>query len=292
MSLQYTKAEPINMKVHSDLNEIWVQSRIKDDPAILGLGDLEVKDAERMQPKAGRIDLLLRDPESDTRYEVELMLGGTDESHIIRVIEYWDIERKRYPQYDHVAVLIAENITSRFLNVIGLFNSTIPIIAIQVSALKIGENVVLHFTKVLDLIVRGEDDEDEQGGGQMDRAYWEAKGSKEALTMADSCLDMIKEIDPSPGLALKYNKNYIGLADRFRSRNYVVFRARKNKLRLEARITEQDELVARLEEAGLEVLPGLKKRARIVFGLKKGELGKTTELLKEIFRAAYEESVA
>ena len=30
--------------------------------------------------------------------------------------EYWDIERRRYPQYDHCAVLIAEDITSRFLN--------------------------------------------------------------------------------------------------------------------------------------------------------------------------------
>ena len=48
-------------------------------------------------------------------------LGKTDESHIIRTIEYWDIERKRYPQYDHTAVIVAEEITSRFLNVIGLF---------------------------------------------------------------------------------------------------------------------------------------------------------------------------
>ena len=48
------------------------------------------------------------------------------ESHIIRTIEYWDIERKRYPQYEHCAVLVAEDITSRFLNVISLFNGTIP----------------------------------------------------------------------------------------------------------------------------------------------------------------------
>ena len=30
-----------------------------------------------------------------------------DESHIIRTIEYWDIERRRYPQYEHVAVIVA-----------------------------------------------------------------------------------------------------------------------------------------------------------------------------------------
>jgi len=44
-------------------------------------------------------------------YEIEIQLGSTDESHIIRTIEYWDIERKRYPQYDHTAVIIAEDIT-------------------------------------------------------------------------------------------------------------------------------------------------------------------------------------
>ena len=67
-----------------------------------------------------------RDADGNHRYEVEVQLGATDESHIIRTIDYWDIERKRYPQYDHTAVIVAEDITSRFLNVISLFNGMIP----------------------------------------------------------------------------------------------------------------------------------------------------------------------
>jgi hypothetical protein len=67
-----------------------------------------------MQPRAGRLDLLLQDLDTKRRYEVEIQLGATDEAHIIRTIEYWDIERKRYPQYDHCAVLVAEDITSPF----------------------------------------------------------------------------------------------------------------------------------------------------------------------------------
>jgi hypothetical protein len=110
------------------------------------LGDVIVKDSERIQPSGGRLDLLLQDLESNRRYEVELQLGKTDESHIIRTIEYWDIEKKRYPQYDHCAVIIAEDITSRFLNVISLFNGYIPIIAIQVKAIKIDDNFSLFFT--------------------------------------------------------------------------------------------------------------------------------------------------
>ena len=76
------------------------------NPKILRLGELVLRDKERPQPGAGRLDLLLQDPESLRRYEVEIQLGKRDESNIIRTIEYWDIERRRYPQYDHCAVIV------------------------------------------------------------------------------------------------------------------------------------------------------------------------------------------
>ncbi len=99
---------------------------IAKKPEILGLGDFIVKDKERIQPTGGRLDLLLQDIDSLKRYEMEIQLGKTDETHIIRTIEYWDIERKRYPQHEHCAIIVAEEITSRFLNVISLFNGNIP----------------------------------------------------------------------------------------------------------------------------------------------------------------------
>ena len=134
--MKFVKPEKFFLKTHPELREKWVQELIAADPSILGLGDLVLRDQERIQPRAGRLDLLLQDPESTRRFEVELQLGATDEAHIIRTIEYWDIERKRYPQYEHCAVLIAEDITSRFLNVIALFNGTIPLIAIQMNAVR------------------------------------------------------------------------------------------------------------------------------------------------------------
>jgi len=96
----FTRAERISLKLHPTLNEHWVQGLVAADPGILGLGDLVLRDKERIQPRAGRLDLLLQDVEAKRRYEVEIQLGATDEGHIIRTIEYWDIERKRYPQYD------------------------------------------------------------------------------------------------------------------------------------------------------------------------------------------------
>jgi hypothetical protein len=97
-SLKYAKPERIWLKGHPELDERWLQDRMAEDASLLGLGDLVLKDRERPQPRAGRLDLLLQDAEANKRYEVEVQLGRTDEAHIIRTIEYWDIERKRYPQ--------------------------------------------------------------------------------------------------------------------------------------------------------------------------------------------------
>jgi hypothetical protein len=161
MPVNYMRPERLTMKSHPELNERWVQDRIAEDPTILGLGDLVLRDKERAQPRAGRLDLLLQDPETRRRYEVEVQLGATDEAHIIRTIEYWDIERRRYPQYDHCAVLVAEDITSRFLNVVSLFNGSVSLIAIQMQALKMADYTALVFTTVMDELTRGLIDEDE-----------------------------------------------------------------------------------------------------------------------------------
>jgi len=150
MTPNIIEPERISLRDNKEISEKTIQEKIASDPSILGIGDLILKDKERIQPRAGRIDLLLQDSETKRRYEVEIQLGKTDESHIIRTIEYWDIERKRYPQYDHCAVIIAEDITTRFHNIIGLFNGNIPIIAIQMGAYKFGDDVGLVFDDPFD----------------------------------------------------------------------------------------------------------------------------------------------
>lgn len=74
-NLNYTKHEKLSLKLHPELNEKWLQERIADDPSILGLGDIVLKDKERLQPHAGRLDLLFQDSETNQRYEVEIQLG-------------------------------------------------------------------------------------------------------------------------------------------------------------------------------------------------------------------------
>lgn len=287
MNNKYTKPSRVLLKNHADLNERWVQRLIADDPSILGLGDLVLRDIERIQPRAGRLDLLLQDPDTQRRYEVEVQLGPTDEAHIIRTIEYWDIEKKRYPQYDHCAVLIAEDITSRFLNVISLFNGTMPLIAIQMQALRVGENLTLVFTKVMDELSRGLVDEDEDAeAAPTDRAYWEKRATKATVALADQMLEILRGFDPS--LNLKYNKFYIGLERDGQPYNFVTFRPKKNQLNFELKLPQTDEIDSRIDEAGLDTLEYNKRWGLYRLRLTNQDIASKSDFLKGLSQLAYE----
>jgi predicted transport protein len=287
--LVFVKPERLSLKDHPNLNEKWVQQRIAEDPSLLGLGDVVVKDLERMQPRAGRLDLLLQDPETSRRYEVEIQLGATDESHIIRTIEYWDIERKRFPQYDHCAVLVAEDITSRFLNIIGLFNGSIPLIAIQMSGLRVGEQLALVFTTVFDELTRGTEEEDE-AAAVTDRSYWETRGSVETVALADELLQLIHNF--APAVELKYNKFYIGLAENGQPNNFVDFRAKKQNIRIEVKLRQSEEVQHMLDAAELDVMDYDKRWGRYRIRLTKKEIVKNKEVLTKLMKMARDRTQA
>jgi len=285
INMDFTKFEAFSIRNHPELNERWVQERIAEDPSILGLGDIVLKDRERIQPRAGRLDLLLQDADSSRRYEVEIQLGATDESHIIRTIEYWDIERKRYPQYEHTAVIVAEDITSRFLNVINLFNGMIPLVAIQMKALRVGNQIGLVFTTVVDQLTLGFVDEDEEVQEPTDRSYWESRGSKKTVAMADQLLEIVKTHDNR--LELKYNKFYIGLAKNGIPHNFVVFRPKKGFIRFEPRLKNMTETQEHLELSGLDVMDYDSRWGRYRIRLQPGDVEKNKQILAEVIDAAY-----
>ncbi len=283
----FVKAKPVSLKNHADYREKWLQDLIVDDPTILGLGDLTVKDVERRQPRAGRLDLLLHDPESDTRYEVELQLGATDESHIIRTIEYWDIENNRYPMYDHVAVIVAEDVTSRFLNVISLLNKNIPIIAIQINAWQIGDSLTVTATKVLDLALVGTDEDDEGNEQTVDRTYWEQKASPESMHVLDQMLQLIHEATGDASIQPKYNRNYVRLNRGGQSLNFFIFRPRKSDyVHTELKVPRSDELAARMEDSGLDVDDYKTRYGYYPVRLRASDFTKRRDLLIDIIQRA------
>ena len=76
--LTYAKPERVFLKGHAEYGEKWVQERIAEDPSILGLGDLVLKDKERIHPNAGRLDILCQDAESNRRYEIEIPVEAVE----------------------------------------------------------------------------------------------------------------------------------------------------------------------------------------------------------------------
>ena len=286
MSTNYVKYEEISLKTHPELNEKWVQEIIANDPSVLGLGDLILKDKERIQPSAGRLDLLMQDAESSLRYEVEIQLGKTDESHIIRTIEYWDIEKKRYPKYEHCAVIVAEDITSRFLNVISLFNGSIPLIAIQMKAIKVGGQLSLVFTKVLDQLSYGSAQEEEEEQEKTDKNYWLKRGAPETVKIAEQVLEVIKSFND--GYDLNYNKFYIGLTKSGISNNFAIFRPKKRFLRVEIKLEKNAVFETECDNIGVDLMDYDTRGGRYRFRLEKGDVEKHAEFLNKTLKESYE----
>lgn len=286
MNLEIAKHEKLSLKGHPLFTEAWLEQCIKEKPDLLGLGDVEVLDIQRMQECGGRLDLLLYDPKKEIRYELELMLGPTDPSHIIRCIEYWDVERRRYPFYEHVAVLVAEDVTTRFLNVLSLMSGTIPIIAIKLNALKVGEQVILDFVHVLRQTSLRADDESDTVSPVVDRAYWEQKVGPQILRICDRVLVIINE-RAKQQQSLVYRKAHIGLTSGASRRNFVFFYPRKGFLHLGAYISDPDPWANRLEEAGLPVEERSSGKLRVV--LRPSDFDAHESLLRELIHQATNE---
>ncbi|MFH1679935.1 MAG: hypothetical protein ABIH26_04745 [Candidatus Eisenbacteria bacterium] len=278
MTLELKKVAPAALRSFG-LDEKWLQDRIAEDPSLLGLGDLHVIRREKSQPSGGRIDFLMYDPEGDTRYEIEVMLGTLDESHIIRTIEYWDIERQRYPTLDHRAVIVAEEITSRFFNVIRLLNRAVPMIALQLSAFRFGDHIVLHFTKVLD-VYEFPDEEEDSGAEQTDRKYWEKRANASSLSIVDVIVGLL----PSGGAAprVTYNKGHIALGTE--GYNFCWFHPRRASthchIHMRVGNEQRDDLLRRLEEAGISA--GTHRRDAIKLKLTPKELEENRDLIGDI----------
>lgn len=128
-------------------------------------------------------------------------------------------------------------------------------------------------------------DEDEEVQEVTDRAYWEVRGSKATVAMADEVLKLVAEFEP--GLELNNNKFYIGLATNGIPNNFLIFRPQKSALRVEVRLPPSPETEARLETAGLDVMDYDKRWARYRPRLNKGEVTKFAEVLSALAKQAY-----
>jgi predicted transport protein len=145
------------------------------------------------------------------------------------------------------------------------------------------------FTKVLDEMRLGLVDEDEEVRAVADRAYWEDRAAKSTLAMTDELFANVKTLDPQ--LELKYNKFYIGLARNGEPSNFVIFKPKREWLRVELRLQKTDEMDARLDEAGLDVMDYDTRWGRYRIRITRNDFKKQEELLRQLLRQAYDNAM-
>jgi hypothetical protein len=255
MPLELKKIAPVELR-SVGLNEKWLQDQIQKDTSILGLGELDIIGKEHKQATGGRIDFLMYDDEDDLFYEIEIMLGTLDESHIIRTIEYWDIERQRRPTSEHRAVIVAENITSRFFNVLRLLNRSVPMIAIQLGAFKLDDNsIVLHAVPILNVVEETADPYVLDEAEPTDRTYWEKKRAPASLAIMDKIVGALK-VGGVPG-DISYKKSNIPLGAS--GSNFCWFHPRKTpgycNVQIKLTAESRDEKIALLQAKGIDASP-------------------------------------
>ena len=249
-------------------NEYWLQDQIWKNPSILNIGDLVPVEKERRQPSGGRLDILLKDPDEDTMYEVEVMLGETDEKHIIRAIEYWDCEMRRLPHRKHYAVLLAEHVNRRFFDVIYRLSVGVPIIAIQATIVEVAGKRALHFTTILDAYQEPDDLTDQITYEKPDENYW-ASESAWTLEAAKAFVGILKPVFPTAEYRLKKDRISILLDGEI----YMTFKTRGgNRARITFWFSEgvpqqaTEELdKAKIENKRQKVAEGAKQQGLYVF---------------------------
>lgn len=135
------------------------------------------------------------------------------------------------------------------MNVISLFNGNIPLIALQLSAHKLGDDICLTFTKVIDRVTLGTDEEEQYE--VTDRNYWEKQSTSAMLKNVDEIFDCLKEFITN--YELKYNKVYIGLTKNNVAKNFIFLKPKKSFLYLCIKGNESPELMEQIENAGLDI---------------------------------------
>ncbi len=222
-------------------DEYWLQDIIYSNPSKLGLGELVPVAKEKKQSHGGRLDILLKDPEDDSMYEIEVMLGETDPSHIIRAIEYWDNEKRRYPQRQHFCVLIAESFDRRYFNVMHILSLNVPMIAIQADLLELNDGLLLNFSKILDIY---EEPEEEQEVASVTEDTWQSK-AKWTLQKSKKLLEILSE--KVNNISLKFTQSYIVIVIGGRNSYYFNKRTEPNSvIWFNARDEEKEEAIKRL----------------------------------------------
>ncbi len=167
-----------------------------------------------------------------------------------------------------------------------LFNGLIPLIAIQMQAFSAGSHLTVVFTKVLDELSFGLEDEDEKAlTAPTDRAYWEVRATKETVSLADDILNCLKEFDDD--LTLNFNKFYIGIEKEGQPFNFVAFKPNKTRINFEIKLPLDEGIDQKISSTGLDTLGYDRRSGSYRIQLSPNEIANNREILTELSQLAY-----
>jgi hypothetical protein len=150
---------------------------------------------------------------------------------------------------------VAERITARFFNVLRLLNRSVPMIAVQLSAFRLGDadEIVIHPVTVLD-VIEETGDPDVADVERVDRAYWEKKSTLVFLQAVDYIATLIRQGGIEPRIT--YNRGHIALGGTGYNFCWLHTRTAKNHCNVEIRLRggneQRDEVLTSLINAGID----------------------------------------
>ena len=103
-----------------------VVQKIAANPTALGLGDLEVRSSAS--------GLLLEDPAEAILYAVRVCADPVTDASIIRLVEYWAAVRREYPGRRCIAVFAAEQMSTRYRDVLAAITGAVPLLVLEMSS--------------------------------------------------------------------------------------------------------------------------------------------------------------
>ena len=282
------------------ITEAMVRDFLYENPKCLGLGDgVTGVEMERTQPnRGGNLDLLLEDlsdPSNPKRYSVEIQRGELDEAHIVRSIGYWDWERARFPDYEHHAVLVVEDI-GRFFNVVYHINRQpqTKLTVILMTAIKSAngdeEKIEIHFRKILTSAMWGISD---TPAPEASREALIQNNGKTFVVKAEEFLRIgFSESDAETEWDINYTRPYVGLKKNKRPIAVLTVWPRKDAISVEVRYEENNDVKAEIEKVDHEVSYAY-GRGAFVFKIPFGRVNKqeTKDLLQFLWRRLFPDTI-
>ena len=110
-------------------DQAWLQGWLREQPARLGLGDLNVVEGDPVQDEDGNPAFLAGDDERC--FCVDVRLGELEASHGFGVLHNWARNRVRHPDKNHVAVLVTESAGERYRSTLEALAEHLPLVVVE-----------------------------------------------------------------------------------------------------------------------------------------------------------------